>query len=184
MRRLRPGSRLLQFLSAAAQRRTPYGLPLPVLIEVSVGAHGSVGRGRDRLIYLANWLSELTGQSGGSVLEELPLTSRSAIAAGRVLARVPMPSKRRQGDAGQQGRSWAADITIAAIAWDHGYGIVLDDSDYRAIVAALPGHASRESRRAGFPLSLCFGLVHSPVVGQYMWTPVSDELAHRGRLLE
>lgn len=151
MRRLRPGNPTLQFLADAARHGDQYGLPAPVLIEVSYGAHATDSRGGRRLIYLANWIDQLTTRRGGNVLHALDVTSRAAIAAGRILATLPMPRKRRQGDATQQGRGWAHDVLIAATAWANGYDLVSADSDYQTIAAALPQFRVESPAALGFP---------------------------------
>jgi predicted nucleic acid-binding protein len=151
MRRLRPERPLTEFLAESARRGEPFGLPIPVLMEISFGAHTNLSGGRERLIYMANWISRLVLPEAGSVLTELPVTRRAAIAAGRVLAEVPMPRKTRQGDAGQQGRAWANDVLIASVAWANGFDLVSDDSDYHAIAAALPEFRVDSPASLGFP---------------------------------
>ena len=117
MRRLRDGSPLHLFLLDAARLGQPLALPAPVLMEISYGAHLNTGPGRQRLIFIANWIAGLTTPRGGNVLLLLSMSARAALAAG----------------------GWANDALVAAIAWDSGYDLVSEDSDFQAIAAKLPG---------------------------------------------
>jgi len=126
-----------------------FGLPVPVFWEQSYGAHLAANRA---LIWRVNWIAQLCQMAPSvRILRALPVSPRAAIAAGRLLAQIDIPRKKRQGTPQQQATAWERDILIACTAWDHGYDMVSDDRDYEEIVSAVPGCEVRTPESLGFP---------------------------------
>jgi predicted nucleic acid-binding protein len=80
-------------------------------------------------------------------IEVLPVDAKSALLAGKLLARQPHPpsgTRRRRGTRARQRAAWALDVQIASCAFAGGYGVLTENVDdfgvlREAISELVPG---------------------------------------------
>ncbi len=150
MRRIKAGSPAYTVLLEEARLSRRFGLPLPVLFELSRGAHLASHKVLvDRVEWLSQLLSADRARNRIQVLEPLHPDATAFKAAGLIHARVAPPHKRRQGTPAHQALAWYQDILIAATSWSTGFDLVTDDKDFSAMVAYLPGLSLLTSEAAG-----------------------------------
>lgn len=141
---------MYRVLLGEARSSRRFGLPLPVLFEVSRGAHLANHRGLiQRVSWLADLLSADVEKDRLQVLEPLVPGAETFRVAGMIHALVEPPHKRRQGTPDEQALAWYQDILIAATVWSEGFDLVTDDRDFAAMLPYLPGLALITPEDAG-----------------------------------
>ena len=126
---LRPDSSLFEFAVEAVWAGEPIRVAAPTVAEIFYGL--GLRAEDERYAEALGWFTEILG---GGLFEVLPVTSETAIVAGRLRALHPAaPTGRRRAD----GRSkperrvaWIADIQIASCAWLQGEAVCTADEGH------------------------------------------------------
>lgn len=150
LRRVKPGSASYHVLLGEARLSRHFGLPLPVLFEMSRGAFLAKN---PRLVANVNWVTSLLASDPRreriQVLEPLTPDPKTFLVSGQIHATVEPPRKARAGTPEGRAIAWYQDILIAATAWACGFDLVTDDSDFSVMLPFLPGLSLIASADAG-----------------------------------
>jgi predicted nucleic acid-binding protein len=112
-------------------------LPSPAVQEVVHGLHHHTLE--DEGFHVR--LDAFTALLSHALVDVIPLGTRGAILAGRVLGMLPHPPTRRHrrnGTRARQRAAWALDVQIAACAFASGYGVLTENvSDFAVLRDAI-----------------------------------------------